>query len=570
MRYLALACDFDGTLARRGVVSEGTLAALERLRNTGRKIVLVTGRMLGDLLAILPRADLFDRIVAENGAVLYRPVGREERVLAEPPPPWFAERLRERGVDPIDVGHAIIATSAAHEHAVLAAIRQGGLELRMVFNEGALMVVPAEAGKGTGVRAALRELGMSPHEVVGIGNAENDHAFLSLCECSAAVADAVPSLREHADVVTKAENGAGVVELVDRLVDDDLRDAEPRLVRRHALLGTTDAGEPLMIPPYGGNVLVVGPSGSGKTTFAMALLERLAEQAYQFVAIDPEGDYSRFEDAIELGDIHRPPSVPEILRVLDNPDADVSVNLLAIPLADRAAFLEQLFPRLQSMRARTGRPHWILIDEAHHVWPAAWGPVSLTFPQEVGELVLVSLHPDEIAPAILKCVDVVVSIGPIPEPALFAFSAAIGEPAPSVPSPPRPGQVLVWNRGAGAAPCWITPARGRAEHLRHLRKYAEGNLREKSFYFKGPDGKLNLRVRNLALFVEIADGVDDATWLHHLAQHDYSRWFAEAIKDPALSEAAAEVESRADLTPRQSRALISEAITTRYTLPARP
>lgn len=570
MRYLALACDFDGTLARRGVIAAETLAALERLRDTGRRVVLVTGRLLRDLLAILPRADIFDRIVAENGAVLYRPTGREERVLGEAPPPSFVDRLRAKGVEPLSVGRAILATSAAHAHAALDAIRESGLELRLVFNEDALMVLPAELGKGRGLQIALRELGMSPHEVVGIGNAENDHAFLALCECCAAVADAAPSLRERADIVMAGANGAGVVELVNRIVDDDLVHAEPRLTRRHVLLGTTDGGEPLLIPPYGANVLVVGPSGSGKTTFAMALLERLAEQAYQFAAVDPEGDYSRFKDAIELGDIQRPPSVDEILRVLDNPDADVSINLLAIALGDRAAFLEQLFPRLQSMRARTGRPHWILIDEAHHVWPSSWGPVSLTLPQEVGELVLVSIHPDEIAPAILKCVDVLVSVGPIPEAALFAFHALVGGPPPKVPAAPRPGEVLVWNRRAGQEARRLVPARGRAEHLRHLRKYAEGNLREKSFYFRGPDGRLNLRVRNLALFVEIADGVDDATWLHHLAQRDYSRWFSEAIKDPTLSRRAAEIEAQADLPARQSRALICEAITARYTLPARP
>lgn len=570
MRYLALTCDYDGTLAKHGAVTDETFAALERLRATGRKVVLVTGRVLGDLLAILPRPELFDRIVAENGAVLYRPIGREERVLAEAPPPWFVDRLREMGVDPLSVGRAIVATHASQDRAVLDVIRQSGLELRMVYNQDALMVLPAEVGKGSGLRVALQELGMSPHEVVGIGNAENDHAFLALCECSAATADAVPSLRERADLVTKGENGRGVIELVDGLLDDDLRHVEPRLTRRHALLGTTDDGQPLLIPPYGGNVLVVGPSGSGKTTFAMALLERLAEQSYQFIAIDPEGDYSRFEDAIELGDMRRPPSIDEILRVLDNPDTDVSVNLLAIALGDRPAFLEQLFPRLQSMRARTGRPHWILIDEAHHVWPSAWGPVSLTFPQEVGELVLVTLHADEIAVPILERIDVVISVGPMPEPELVAFSVAIGVPPPPVTEPPRPGDVLVWNRGAGQKPRWVTPAPGRGEHLRHLRKYAEGNLREKSFYFRGPDERLNLRARNLAVFVEIADGVDDETWLYHLAQGDYTRWFAEAVKDPALSATAAEIAARTDLTPRQSRALISEAITTRYTLPARP
>lgn len=570
MRYLALACDYDGTLARRGEVADAALAALERLRSSGRKVVLVTGRVLGELLALLPRPELFDRIIAENGAVLYRPIGRAERVLAEAPPPWFIDRLRDKGVAPLSVGRAIVATHASHDHAVLDVIRQSGLELRMVYNQGALMVLPAETSKGSGLKVALRELGMSPHEVVGVGNAENDHAFLALCECSVAVADAVQSLKDGVDLVTRGQNGAGVIEVIDGLLEDDLRRVEPRLTRRHALLGTTDEGEPLLIPPYGGNVLIVGPSGGGKTTFAMALLERLAEQSYQFLAIDPEGDYSRFEDSIELGDIRRAPSIDEILRVLDNPDTDVSINLLAMALGDRPAFLEQLFPRLQAMRARTGRPHWILIDEAHHVWPSSWGPVSLTLPQEVGELVLVTLHADEIAPAILKHIDVVISIGPFPEPALLAFCAAIGESPPPVAAPVRPGEVLIWNRGAGHAPRRVVPAPGRAEHLRHLRKYAEGNLREKSFYFRGPDGRLNLRARNLVTFIELASGVDDATWLYHLTQGDYARWFAEAVKDPALSAIAAEVSTRADLAPHQSRALISEAITSRYTLPARP
>lgn len=570
MRYLALACDYDGTIAKHGTIAEETLAAMERLRATGRKIVLVTGRMLNDLLAILPRPELFDRIVAENGALLYRPVGREERVLAETPPAWFVNELRDKGVAPLAVGHVIIATHASHDHTVLDAIRESGLELRMVYNQESLMVLPAEVGKGSGLQIALRELGMSPHEVVGIGNAENDHAFLGLCECSAAVADAAPSLIEVVDVVTKGHDGAGVTELIDKLVKDDLRHVEPRLTRRHALLGNTHDGNPLYIPPYGGNVLIVGPSGSGKTTFAMALLERLAEQSYQFIAIDPEGDYSRFEDAIELGDFRRAPSVDEILRVLDNPDTDVSVNMLAIALGDRPAFLEQLFPRLQSMRARTGRPHWILIDEAHHVWPAAWGPIALTFPQEVGELVLVTLHADEISPAILKHIDYMVCVGPIPEASLAEFCRATGESVPAMETPPHPGEVLVWNRGAGHAPRRVVPVPGRAEHLRHLRKYAEGNLHEKSFYFRGPGGRLNLRARNLITFIEIADGVDDATWRYHLARGDYTRWFAEAVKDPALSSIAADVAARSELSPRQSRALIAEAIAARYTLPARP
>jgi HAD superfamily hydrolase (TIGR01484 family) len=72
MRFHILAADYDGTLAKNGLVDHATVNALHRLLATGRKLVLVTGRELDELLRIFPEARLFARIVAENGAVLYR------------------------------------------------------------------------------------------------------------------------------------------------------------------------------------------------------------------------------------------------------------------------------------------------------------------------------------------------------------------------------------------------------------------------------------------------------------------------------------------------------------------
>ncbi len=70
MRYLALACDYDGTLAHDGLVPDDTVAALERVVATGRRLILVSGRELEDLLSVFPRTDLFERVVVENGALL--------------------------------------------------------------------------------------------------------------------------------------------------------------------------------------------------------------------------------------------------------------------------------------------------------------------------------------------------------------------------------------------------------------------------------------------------------------------------------------------------------------------
>jgi HAD superfamily hydrolase (TIGR01484 family) len=234
MRYLALACDYDGTLAHDGRVSEATLSALERLRASGRKLILVTGRELDDLRSVFSAIHLFDRVVAENGAVLYRPGSRDEKILGVKPPEAFVQRLARRGVQPLSVGRVIVATRHPHETVVLETIQELGLELQVIFNKGAVMVLPAGTNKATGLAAALQELELSAHNVVGVGDAENDHAFLASCECAVAVANAIPMLKERADLVTRGDHGAGVIELVDRLLGDDLSAVEGRL-ERHEL-----------------------------------------------------------------------------------------------------------------------------------------------------------------------------------------------------------------------------------------------------------------------------------------------------------------------------------------------
>jgi len=195
MRYFALATDYDGTLAHDGVVSPATITALEQLRATGRKLILVTGRELPDLLRAFLRIDLFDSVVVENGALLYLPATREEQPLADPPPEAFVAALQAQGVAPLSVGRVIVATWHPNETVVLTTIRDLGLEHQVIFNKGAVMVLPPGINKATGLGAALEHLGLSAHNVVGVGDAENDHAFMRLCECAVAVANALPMVR---------------------------------------------------------------------------------------------------------------------------------------------------------------------------------------------------------------------------------------------------------------------------------------------------------------------------------------------------------------------------------------
>ena len=218
MRYLALATDYDGTLASHGAVEPETIEALRRLAATGRKLILVTGRRVDDLIDVFPEVAIFDRVVAENGPLVYRPQSRETRVLAKRPPAAFVEELQRRGVQPLTAGQVFVATEQPNEGVVLDLIAELGLDLQVILNKGSVMVLPASVDKATGLSAALEELGIFPRDVVGIGDAENDESFLAICGLGVAVANALDSLKVRANHVTKRVNGAGVREVIEWLI----------------------------------------------------------------------------------------------------------------------------------------------------------------------------------------------------------------------------------------------------------------------------------------------------------------------------------------------------------------
>ena len=230
MYFLALAADYDGTIAADGRVSEHTYAALEALKKTGRRLLLVTGRTVESLKRACHHLELFDRVVAENGALLYTPETGRERPLCDPPEESFVRALKQKGVKPLSVGRVIVATYEPHEDTVLHVIKEQGLERQVIFNKGAVMVLPSGVNKASGLTCALAELSISAADVVGVGDAENDHALLQMCGLGAAVANALPSLKDHADLVLTERHGAGVTQLIERMLDGTI-DAAPRRPR---------------------------------------------------------------------------------------------------------------------------------------------------------------------------------------------------------------------------------------------------------------------------------------------------------------------------------------------------
>jgi hypothetical protein len=227
---LALASDYDGTIADDGVTTENTKAALAQLKASGRKLVMVTGRPIDELTEVFDRLDLFDIVVAENGGLLYYPATGSIRTLAPAPSVALVARLRERGVTELAVGHTIVASHDGHLAVMRQTVAELGAGLEVILNTDAVMILPTGIDKASGLAAALTELELEHAAVAAIGDAENDLAFLKDAGFAVAVGNALPQVKAIAHHVTTGIRGAGVEELVALLLGDAQTNSDAQTV----------------------------------------------------------------------------------------------------------------------------------------------------------------------------------------------------------------------------------------------------------------------------------------------------------------------------------------------------
>lgn len=362
MRYVALAAGFDGTLARDGRCDERCIEALRALSATGRKLILVTGRELRELLEIFPEVRIFDYVVAENGAVMHRPATRESEILAQAPPEILLQELRRRHVTPLTVGSSIVRTVQANEAEVSAALSKLQLDFQLVTNPGALMMLPAGVNKASGVWAALRELGVSRHNLVAIGDGENDLALFEFAEHAVAVQNADALVKRVANRTTEGAYCDGFLELARDLIATDLADVVPR---HKVVIGARENGSAIELRPCHDSLLVHGPDGSGKAALCNRLLDQFLASSYQCCIIDAEVGGLQVPAEVEVfGDAHEVPRLTDILTALDQPTASVAINLAALAVETRPVFTDALLVQLQALHDRLGRPHVVMICKA--------------------------------------------------------------------------------------------------------------------------------------------------------------------------------------------------------------
>ncbi len=548
MKFCVLALDYDGTMAEEGKAHPAVLEALQEARARGIVVVLVTGRILSELKKVAGDLDIFDAVVAENGAVLAFPNGRT-RVLGRPPPPALMDELCRLKVD-FKFGDCVLEADASSAPRILNAVQKLEHPLMLAFNRSRLMLLPQGISKATGLREALDTLRLSLHNCIAIGDGENDFQLLEAAEIGVAVAWGSNSLRAIADEVLPGKGPAAVADYV-RGVIVNTRLPPSRTDRRHVLLGQTADGRPLEMAVHGRIILVAGDPRSGKSWVTGLFCEQLILQGYCLCVIDPEGDYGPLEalpGVVVFGGDEPPPRLSDVARALRYPDVSVVIDLSQSTHAAKVEYLSALLPMVAGLRRNTGQPHWIVVDEAHYFLhePDFRQRVDI----ELTGYMLVTHRVSNLSPDLLKEVESII-VTQITDPReAHALTTMYG----------RAGEEAEWEslltgltiHEAALLPRMDAPARklqrfnvaGRmTPHVRHRSKYLEVPMLEHhAFVFTCNGNPIGSSARTLKEFVMSMGRLPAASIAGHARNSDFSRWIAEVLGDQPLAAEMRKVE----------------------------
>ena len=546
--FRALACDYDGTLAEHDTIAASTLQALERARAARVRLVLVTGRTLFELTRVCERLDVFDAVVAENGAVLYFPADSAIREEGPAPPARLLAALDRRGV-PFQVGRVIVATTHDHREAVLAALAEADTPLDLVANRAALMLVPAGISKGTGVTSALFALAIASDDVLAIGDAENDIALFDACGWSACPEDALPEAKARVDWILPGADGDAVRHAIDeRILGGSL--PPPRSGRHRLLLGwAVSTSEAVEIPARGVNVLVQGDSLCGKSSLVGGLVERLATAHDSVCMLDPEGDYEVLDSlaTARLIEVTRAEDWGVVMEALRSA-TPVIADLTGSAHAAKAALASSALRRIRRLRERFGVPHWTVLDEAHCLFRRDATPSECMALGTKG-FCLATYRASLLPPVVVEAMDVFV-VGRTTQPNELdllerrIFTRHPGGGVTRATLAGLPSGTFVILRPGTPASTFVAPPR-RVRHVRHLAKYTDvGVAPHHRFFFLGPDGAVVAAAASLSDFVGAIGTVPRASLTHHAKRGDFSRWVRDVVNDRVLAARLAKLERR--------------------------
>ena len=549
MHISVIATDFDGTISEGDQLAPEAGRVLHCWRETGQFTVLVSGRPFEFLRDLQEREQAFDLIVAENGAVLYNPHTDEMRLPFGEVPDDLADALARLGI-PLWRGIAIVGMKLPYDDAVWAASRELGLAVHVETNRNEVMVLPPGASKGAGLLNLLQREGLSPRNLLAIGDAENDHSLLQAAEVKVTVANAVETLQAIADHVTPETGPAGVANFIERYLLDGKPFDFPIRGAHHFSL---DAAAETSLNAHDlvdREILIAGGSGYSKSWLACRLADGLVDGGYQLLGLDPVGDLGplrRHAFCLSLGR-EEVPAIGLVVQLLAETDLSLVLDLSRVPTPEeQVLYTTGLLRRVLEMRRRLGKPHWILIDEAQDLLGGQDNPARLPLLHsfESFGVCLVTWQPSHLDQAVLERMHGFVLTRHRLSREVECLSRLLANRGLDTTGLPEhlgqlaEGQALIWGLTPSANDA-LTPLRFGAgprifPRMQRLHRYLEDRVASsRQFYFHEQTGH-TLPAGNLSELIDRVRTLELAAVTFHFERGDFARWIQDVLHDETLA-----------------------------------
>jgi len=210
---MVVAVDVDGTLYDGVEVAPEAIRELGRARADGHTLVIVTGRRWEELGTVAPDVvALVERAVCEEGGVLVNVATGAISLLGEPVDAALVDALDAAGVPMLDVGRVVVGAPTTSLQIVSEVRDRVAAGRRIVVNKGSIALAPPGCDKGTGLLAAMADLGLTGTPILAIGDAANDLPMFAVATIAIAVANADDVVRASGVPLTTATFGAGAAE----------------------------------------------------------------------------------------------------------------------------------------------------------------------------------------------------------------------------------------------------------------------------------------------------------------------------------------------------------------------
>lgn len=264
--YKLIALDMDGTLLNEDKkISKTNFEAIKIARKKGIKVVLATGRPTKGIEKYLKELDLIhdnEYAVSFNGAVVQevktgKVIAKKTMTLddlkyfyklsktlgvnihALTPNSCITPKINEyseleatmnniplevKDFDSLDISTTIVKVMFVdHEEKLSEVIKNLPSELydKYTIVRSApffLEFLNKKVNKGYGVELLANKLGIKPHEVICIGDAENDVHMIKFAGLGVAMGNAFPEVKKIADYVTKTNQEDGVAHVINKFV----------------------------------------------------------------------------------------------------------------------------------------------------------------------------------------------------------------------------------------------------------------------------------------------------------------------------------------------------------------